>query len=126
MDAENENRSVETVRSGDSAPGAVAGLVVLGGLCLAAATGMLWSSKVGKLRARCTDRRTPGTGGYTGRAQVEALSSYCTSQEFVADATVMVEKTHHLARIARHNCSDCFRVDTHAVVALPLGTTSYR
>src|SRR5712691_5072616 len=33
-------------------PGAVAGLVIAGGLCLAAAGGMLWSSKVGKLRAR--------------------------------------------------------------------------
>jgi len=37
---------------GIDGPGAVAGLVVLGGLCLAAAAGMLWSSKVGKLRAR--------------------------------------------------------------------------
>src|SRR5262245_42841528 len=37
---------------GIDGPGAVAGLAVLGGLCLAAAGGMLWSSKVGKLRAR--------------------------------------------------------------------------
>jgi arsenite methyltransferase len=37
---------------GIDGPGAVAGLAVLGGLCLAAAAGMLWSSKVGKLQAR--------------------------------------------------------------------------
>ncbi len=37
---------------GIDGPGAVAGLLIAGGLCLAAAGGMLWSSKVGKLRAR--------------------------------------------------------------------------
>jgi ubiquinone/menaquinone biosynthesis C-methylase UbiE len=37
---------------GIDGPAAVTGLAVLGGLCLAAAAGMLWSSKVGKLRAR--------------------------------------------------------------------------
>jgi arsenite methyltransferase len=37
---------------GIDGPGAVAGLVIVGGLCLTAAAAMLWSSKVGKLRAR--------------------------------------------------------------------------
>jgi len=39
---------------GIDGPGAVAGLLIAGGLCLATAGGMLWSSKVGKLRARDT------------------------------------------------------------------------
>jgi cyclopropane fatty-acyl-phospholipid synthase-like methyltransferase len=39
---------------GIDGPGAVAGLLIAGGLCLAAAGGMFWSSKVGKLRARDT------------------------------------------------------------------------
>ena len=39
---------------GIDGPGAITGLLIAGGLCLAAAGGMLWSSKVGKLRARDT------------------------------------------------------------------------
>ena len=37
---------------GIDGPAAVVGFVVAGGLCLAAAAAMLWSSKIGKLRAR--------------------------------------------------------------------------
>ena len=46
---DNEGQPVDY---GIDGPGAVVGFVIAGGLCLAAAAAMLWSSKVGKLRAR--------------------------------------------------------------------------